>query len=762
SMIRLYIRSPEGVATRDAEFYPFFHLSESSYLVGFSRKHWVRELSGTNHFHYLCAFHSMPHMWEAVRFLIERYNAINKTRIEHFNDLPILHLRTDALSQFLIQTGITLFKGMEYADLYRMQLDIETYFDPAQLRSKSGGGPERKNAVILVSLMDNRGWSYMVDGRKKSEADLLKELVAIIRDKDPDVIEGHNIYGFDLPHLMKRCELNKVEFAIGRDGSVPRSFDSRAAFAERSVEYNSFEIAGRHVIDTLLLVQSYDVSKRSMDSYGLKYAAKYFGFAKPDRVYIPGKNIAWYWDHDPDTLIRYAMDDVDETRQLSDLLSPGYFYLAKMVPSAYGTLARTGSAMKIENILLREYVSQKHSVPKPQVGGQISGGYTDVFYTGVLGPVLHLDVESLYPSIMLRSGIAPLSDELKIFSDILRHLTTLRLSAKKEMRLTKNPADKSRLDAMQSSYKILINSFYGYLGYGRALFNDYAAADRITIEGQEILRRLIARSRIYRATVVEVDTDGIFLVPPATAHSEKEIGEFIQRVKDELPEGINLGIEGRFKKILSYKMKNYALLEENGSIKLRGSSLISRAMERFGRRYITECVEALLFGNVTRLHELYLSYHESISNHRLDIVDFLKRESLKLRKEDYLERIESDSRNKSAAYEAAIAADLRWNVGDRVSYYITGQESGGPGFQNCRLADEWDPASPDENVRHYLKRLDEFSSKFQVYFSPAHFRSIYSTDDLFGFDPTGIKILTRPVEPLPGSDSPAEEVENDP
>ena len=103
-----------------------------------------------------------------------------------------------------------------------------------------------------------------------------------------------------------------------------------------------------------------------------------------------------------------------------------------------------------------------------------------IFYTGALGPIIHADVESLYPSIMISKNIVPRTDALKVFHLILQHLIKLRLETKKKMREAKNEIDQSRLDAMQSSFKILVNSFYGYLGYARALFNDYAQADVVT------------------------------------------------------------------------------------------------------------------------------------------------------------------------------------------------------------------------------------------------------------------------------------------
>ncbi len=108
----------------------------------------------------------------------------------------------------------------------------------------------------------------MIHGKEQGEKALLEQLVDIISERNPDVIEGHNIFGFDLPYLQARCSLHSIPFAIGRDGLVPKSYPASIRFAERSIDYLFFDIPGRNVIDTLFLVQSYDISKRSMQSYG--------------------------------------------------------------------------------------------------------------------------------------------------------------------------------------------------------------------------------------------------------------------------------------------------------------------------------------------------------------------------------------------------------------------------------------------------------------------------------------------------------------
>src|SRR3990172_5861076 len=111
-----------------------------------------------------------------------------------------------------------------------------------------------------------------------------------------------------------------------------------------------------------------------MESHGLKYAAKYFNISPPDRTYIEGDKISWYWDNEPETLKKYALDDVRETRGLSEKLSGSTFYMTQMLPFNYGTVARLGSAAKIEAMFLREYIKQRHSIPKPQKGSQTTGG----------------------------------------------------------------------------------------------------------------------------------------------------------------------------------------------------------------------------------------------------------------------------------------------------------------------------------------------------------------------------------------------------
>lgn len=506
ALVRVYRRAEDGltVESEDVPFYPFFFLTDPELLRGFPRERFrIAPLNGSNPYRWLLAFESWGAYWDAVRH-VERATENREKRSD------ALYLPGSPAAQYLMQSGRTLFKGMAFDDLHRLQLDIETY-------TEHGFPDARRPAdrIVIIALRDNRGWQRLIDGQGLSEKAMLEEMVRVIREKDPDVIEGHNIFNFDLPYIQERCARNGVPLAIGRDGSVPRTFESNMRFAERSVDFTASEIAGRHVVDTLFLVMTYDVGKRDMPGYGLKAAARYFGFAKDDRIYVDGNEIPRLWREDPARLLAYAADDVYETERLARHLSGSTFYTTQMVPMPYGQVARTGPAAKIESLFVREYLRERHSLPKSEWGSQMVGGYTDVFVTGVVGPIVYADVESLYPSIMLNYDVRPRTDELKLFPLLLRRLTELRLETKAQMKDAPTAEARGELDARQSSFKVLINSFYGQLGFSLALFNDFAEADRVATTGQDLLRRIIALIRESGGKVIEVDTDGVLFVPPA-------------------------------------------------------------------------------------------------------------------------------------------------------------------------------------------------------------------------------------------------------
>ncbi len=727
--------------------HPFFFVSDISLLAQLPRDQFkFQKLNGHQYYRYLATFSSWAGYHRALRHI--QANS---------EDPAAVYMIRSPAGQYLLQTGKTLFKDLSFNHIHRLQLDIEV--------ASSRGFPRASrpaDAIVVVSLSDNRGWRCLlhlapaltVDNGLglPDEATLLRELVRILRERNPDVIEGHNIFRFDLPYLQTRCRRHGIPFAIGRDGSVPRSYHTSIRFAERVIDFPALDVAGRHVVDTLFLVMSYDVFKRDLPGYGLKAAARYFGLAPEERTYVAGDDIARVWREDPARLLAYALDDVVETERLARHLSGSAFYLTQMLPMPYEQVVRSGPAAKIESLFVREHIRMKHALPRPEHGVQRNGGYTDIYLTGVVGPIVYADVESLYPSIMLQYNIRPASDELGLFTALLLRLTHLRFEAKSAMRAAAEPQIQSELDARQTSYKNLINSFYGYLGFNRALFNDYAEADRVTTTGRKLLRQMIELIRDRGGRVIEVDTDGVFFVPPGSVRDETAERAFLASISDAMPEGIQIGFDGRYRKMLSYKKKNYALLDYAGRLHFKGSSLVSRSTERFGRHFVREAIRLTLDGRVGELHAHYLATRDKILGHKWESPDdFSRTETLRQSLEPYDADVLAGRRSRAASYEVARIQMKRKgrqpSQGDRISYYMSGTAARVTSAKNARPVADWNRESPDENSSFYLKRLDELCQKFAPFFSDFHFRQLFSTEDMFGFSDAGIVLLTTECPP---------------
>jgi len=423
--------------------------------------------------------------------------------------------------------------------------------------------------------------------------------------------------------------------------------------------------------------------------------------------------------------------------------------LAQMLPFTYAQTARMGQAAKIEALLTREYLRAKHSLPKPSAGRQQYGGYTAVFLKGVLGPIVYADVESLYPSIMLSSNICPRTDELKAFPGILTDLKALRLKTKgmaADEKAAGNGALAANYDAMQSSFKILINAMYGYLGFAGGIFNDFGEADRVTSTGQSIARQMIREFEAEGCRIIEVDTDGILFIPPEGVHTEDQERDLVKKVSALMPEGIKIGFDGRFRKMISYMKKNYALLDYSMSMTLKGSSLTSRSGEKFGRDLVERGFEKLLAEDIDGLHNLYTHYRNRILNHELDITEFSRAESMKSSLEQYLGDVKAGKRQRAITYEIARRKGIEITKGDRITYYISGSGNASAAFDRGKAADEWRAEAPDENTAFYLKRLDELCQKFLPFFKPQDFSMIFSDDTLFPFSAEGITLQEITVD----------------
>jgi DNA polymerase elongation subunit (family B) len=686
-----------------------------------------RELDGPGALRFLVAAADWPTLTDAVlRGASERLGK----RLEHIRDLDsrsIVALPAD--EQYLVATGRTYFKDLSFDRLRRLQFDLETT-----------GLDAGRDRVFLVAVRLPDGETRLLEARScddQGEAALIRELVALIRDADPDIIENHNLHGFDLPFLERRAKRLRVALTLGRIGGpglrqrgarrgVPAEYDD-----ERRVR---FVAPGRELIDTLDAVRRHDQSSRDLPSHGLKAVARHFGISGPERELIPGAEIYATYQTDPDRVRRYAAADVQEVAALAQLLGGASFALARMVPRRYERLADTGAATgMIDPLLVRAYVHEGHALPahEPSDGTLHLGAALHLFATGVAHRVVKADVASLYPSLMRAYRIGPARDRLGALLALVDALVEQRLAAKAAARAAPaGSAERHTNDAISAAMKMVVNSAYGYLAAGGELtrFADVHAANEVTRRGRETLDLMCRELRARGVTLIEADTDGVyFAVPPEWTEADER--HAVADVAALLPDLVHLEFEGRYAAMLSHEPKNYALLGYDDSLILRGVAFRSSRAEPFGEHFLRKAIRCLLVGDVPAVRALYLETLDDLRARRFSTRDVSSRVRLTKSPEEYAA---TRDERRELAYEAVLAGGrTAWEVGERVRVYRTRVGYG-------RVAD------PDENaidprdydVEHYMRILrDTFAARLERAFTVEDYAAVFADPDqltLFG------------------------------
>src|SRR5437660_4142384 len=298
------------------------------------------------------------------------------------------------------------------------------------------------------------------------------------------------------------------------------------------------------------------------------------------------------------------------------------------------------------------------------------------------------------------------------------------------MRVGKDPKEQRYFHALQNTFKILINSFYGYLGFAQGHFADFDAAARVTQIGRDLLKKMIDWLNAHGAQVIEVDTDGIYFVPPSSveagvspakrksnaagtaATTAAEIEQLREGLAKELPPGIEVEFDEQFDAMFSYKAKNYALLTKDGEVIIKGGALKSRGLEKFQRVFLEEMIKLIMQGKPEVVGDLRNEFEQKIRNREWNIDMLMKTDTLQDSLDKYRAKIVGSARNRAAAYELALASGRNYRPGDQISYYIRATPKKVAGYEAAKLANEFDAEERDENIDYYLAKLDDLVKKF--------------------------------------------------
>jgi len=385
----------------------------------------------------------------------------------------------------MVKDGYTFYRDLKPTDLAVLSFDIET-------TGLDGEADDAKVLLISTTYRDHNGKSvnrlFSYDDYK-NEGELITSFCSYVRQVNPSVIIGHNIITYDFPYLKARAEANNVTLELGRNNSQVKFNHYESKFrldGTRDLLYKNISIYGREICDTYFLSVSFDVSK-SFETYALKPLIKQLGFEKQGRQYYDAGEIRKNYKISSEWLKikQYAIDDAEDPIKLFDMMSPTYFYSCQNIPKPFSEVILSATGSKINSMLVRSYLQDKHSIPKStdMTGLKLEGGIS-FGVPGLYKNALKIDLKSCYPSQILRFQIYDRDkDPYGHFYQIVKYFTEKRFEYKELAKKTKD----SHYINLDNTSKIFINSAYGTLSTVGLNFNSPENAAKITKESRKII-----------------------------------------------------------------------------------------------------------------------------------------------------------------------------------------------------------------------------------------------------------------------------------
>jgi DNA polymerase, archaea type len=513
----------------------------------------------------------------------------------------------DSKEALMVKDGYTYFKGMRLKDVSVLSFDIETTSlelnDSAKVLLISNTY-RNGNGKIIKKLFSYK--DYPDDNA------FFTDWCNWVLDINPSVILGHNIFSYDLPYLHYCASRAGCSLLLGRDKSGIRfdSFESKKRKDQtQNVNYRRAHIYGREIVDTLFLAIDYDIATKKYESYGLKAIIKTENLEKKDRVFYDASTIRKNYTipEEWDKIKLYCIDDSDDALALYDLMAPSFFYTSQNIPKSYQSVCYSASGSKINSIMIRAYLQDGHSLPKASEAKRFEGAIS-IGNPGIYSNVFKVDVASLYPSILIHYGVYDGEKDPKAyFKELVSTFTEKRLEYKKKAKEDKY------FDDLQQSYKIFINSCYGFLGATGLLFNSPYYASFVTEKGREILNKTIAWAEDQQLRIVNADTDSIsFCSADQSPISESSQLLFLEDLNSNFPSRIRFENDGYYKKVIVLKAKNYILFDGK-KIKYKGSAIKASTKEPALKEFIKRIIDSIM-NDANSYTEIYNQYVNEIKD----------------------------------------------------------------------------------------------------------------------------------------------------
>ena len=426
-------------------------------------------------------------------------------------------------------------------DLSWVSLDIETEDLRGKLYSIAVLTASDKRVFILKSKPEGESPEYIT--WCKTERSLLHAFFQWIKQKDPDLILGWNVIGFDLDFLQWKCKRLRIPFDLGRG-------DENAVVlpAQKSGQVTLARLSGRAVLDGISCLKN---AFWSFESFALEdVAQELLGRGKliekgDDKL----AEIRRQYREAPLELAEYNLEDcrlVADIFAKTDLI---HFNIQRANMTGLAIDRHGGSMAAFDHLYLPRL--HRKGYVAPDIGSDQNpknspGGYVMDSKPGLYKNVLVLDFKSLYPSIIRTFKIDPFGLVIGLKSEpeaVIEGFLGAKFSRHQHILpdiVTSlwQQRDKAKQDnnaPLSQAIKIIMNSFYGVLGsYGCRFFNPQLASS-ITKRGHEIIQKSREVIEAEGYPVIYGDTDSVFVALNENLEEQEalSIGKNLAKILNE-------------------------------------------------------------------------------------------------------------------------------------------------------------------------------------------------------------------------------------
>lgn len=436
----------------------------------------------------------------------------------------------------------------------------------------------------------------------KNEKELLKKFAEEVEKYSPDFLIGYNSDSFDLPFIKKRAEILKIKIPLGLDKSEPK--------VSKGIPPTT-KIVGITHIDLLRFVRTAYAQYMQSETLSLDDVAN--EFLGENKIEFKFKHSSKIKEDEWDKYYKYNLHDSKLTYDLFEKFFPDLIEFSRVIKEPIFNISRNGLSKQIEGYILH-HLEKYNEIPekKPsskemssRMGEEASeGAFVYEPKPGLYENLAMFDFTSMHTSIIISHNISKgtLTEDKKnsyespeienqkgkvkyyfkkepgFFPLLLKEIYEKRKEHKKEYQKDPNPITKARSNA----FKVLSASAHGYVAFAGARYHSKEASQSILAFVRQYNKETIKKIEKSGHKVIYGDTDSVAFTRENS--TKQDIKDLLKKLNDELPGVMHLELEGFFKRGIWVTTrggeigakKKYAMMAEDGTVKIRGFETVRR------------------------------------------------------------------------------------------------------------------------------------------------------------------------------------------